>query len=153
MGADGSKVLVFVCECLLGIVKLIYSLSIQLVCLARVLLKQNQILVLDEATAFVDSETDAMIQKVLKRKFSQCTILTVAHRLNTIADYDKILVVDSGKAAEFDAPFRLLTQSEEDLDITSQSIFAQMVKRTGTKNASEIFDVARTKYFGFDNQT
>jgi ABC-type multidrug transport system fused ATPase/permease subunit len=67
-----------------------------------------QILMLDEATASVDMETDALIQKVIRDKFAHCTVLTIAHRLNTIMDSDKVLVMDAGRAAEFDAPHILL---------------------------------------------
>jgi ATP-binding cassette subfamily C (CFTR/MRP) protein 1 len=80
----------------------------QLICFARVLLKKPKILVLDEATASVDNQTDEKIQVMLREMFKDCTVLTVAHRLNTIFDSDKILVVDEGIAAEFDSPTNLL---------------------------------------------
>ncbi|KAJ1814406.1 Canalicular multispecific organic anion transporter 2, partial [Coemansia sp. RSA 2599] len=80
----------------------------QLICLTRALLKQAKILVLDEATAAVDNSTDEIIQMAIRREFKECTVLTIAHRLNTIADSDRILVIDSGKVAEFDSPTSLL---------------------------------------------
>ena len=63
---------------------------------------------MDEATASVDVDTDQLIQKVIREKFGHCTVLTIAHRLNTIMDSDKVLVMDKGDAAEFDSPDKLL---------------------------------------------
>ena len=82
----------------------------QLLVIARALLGGAKIVILDEATAAVDSETDARIQKVLRTEFSDATCITVAHRINTIMDSDYILVMDDGRAAEFDSPSRLLSQ-------------------------------------------
>jgi energy-coupling factor transporter ATP-binding protein EcfA2 len=81
----------------------------QLVCLARALLRDSKVLVIDEATANVDVETDALIQKTVREEFKDRTTLTIAHRLNTIIDADRILVLDRGTVKEFDAPAVLLT--------------------------------------------
>ncbi|KAI1286818.1 ATP-binding cassette sub-family C member 3 [Halotydeus destructor] len=80
----------------------------QLVCLARALLRKSKILILDEATAAVDLETDDLIQNTIRDQFADCTILTIAHRLNTILDYDKVLVMDKGSVSEYDSPKALL---------------------------------------------
>ena len=80
----------------------------QLVCLARALLRKTKILILDEATAAIDMETDDLIQKTIRREFSDCSVLTIAHRLNTILDSDAIAVLNHGKLEEFDKPSVLL---------------------------------------------
>ena len=95
----------------------------QLICLARALLRKTTILVLDEATAAIDVETDSIIQETIRRQFSNCTILTIAHRINTVLDSDRILVLDKGSIAEFDTPNKLLANNE--------SIFYSMAKEAG----------------------
>jgi ABC-type multidrug transport system fused ATPase/permease subunit len=80
----------------------------QLLCIARSLLRKPKILVLDEATASIDNETDATIQRMIRDNFSDATVLTIAHRLNTIMDSDRILVLDDGHIAELDTPENLL---------------------------------------------
>ncbi|XP_071095599.1 multidrug resistance-associated protein 1-like [Haliotis cracherodii] len=92
----------------------------QLVCLARTLLRKTKILVLDEATAAVDMETDDLIQTTIKTEFRDSTVITIAHRLNTIMDYDRILVLDQGLIKEFDTPAALLADK--------QSVFYGMAK-------------------------
>ncbi|XP_014781031.1 multidrug resistance-associated protein 1-like [Octopus bimaculoides] len=95
----------------------------QLVCLARALLRKTKVLVLDEATAAVDMETDDLIQKTIRSEFKDCTILTIAHRLHTVIDYDKIMVLDNGVICEFDSPKHLLKNKN--------SIFYGMAKNSG----------------------
>ncbi|KAF9972607.1 hypothetical protein BGZ73_004232 [Actinomortierella ambigua] len=80
----------------------------QLVCLARALLRKSSILVLDEATSSVDMQTDEQIQTTIRSSFSDRTILTIAHRIKTILDYDRILVLDKGQVKEFASPATLL---------------------------------------------
>ncbi|XP_053370822.1 multidrug resistance-associated protein 1-like [Clarias gariepinus] len=82
----------------------------QLVCLARALLRKTKILVLDEATAAVDVETDELIQSTIRTQFEECTVLTIAHRLNTIMDYTRVLVMDRGSITETDSPSNLLSR-------------------------------------------
>ncbi|XP_077296379.1 multidrug resistance-associated protein 1-like [Arctopsyche grandis] len=95
----------------------------QLVCLARALLRKSHLLILDEATAAVDVETDDLIQQTIRTEFASCTVLTIAHRLNTIMDSDKIMVLDKGKLVEFDSPTSLL--QDED------SVFYSLAKDAG----------------------
>ncbi len=83
----------------------------QLVCLARALLRDTKILILDEATAACDLVTDLLIQSTIKEKFSKCTILTIAHRLQTVLDYNRIIVLENGKIVENGSPQTLLNKS------------------------------------------
>ncbi|XP_057956916.1 ABC transporter C family member 4-like [Malania oleifera] len=80
----------------------------QLLCLGRVMLKHSRILFMDEATASVDSQTDAVIQNIIREDFSNCTIISIAHRIPTVMDCDRVLVIDDGWAKEFDKPSHLL---------------------------------------------
>jgi len=98
----------------------------QLLCLGRALLKKCHILLLDEATSSVDYETDATIQKTLREDFVGCTVLTIAHRVNTIMDSDKILVMKDGKVGEFDSPEKLLEDEG--------SIFYDIVKHSRSEH-------------------
>ncbi|XP_051024187.1 LOW QUALITY PROTEIN: multidrug resistance-associated protein 1 [Acomys russatus] len=94
----------------------------QLVCLARALLRKTKILVLDEATAAVDLETDDLIQSTIRTQFEGCTVLTIAHRLNTIIDYTRVIVLDKGEVRECGTPSELLQQ---------RGIFYSMAKDSG----------------------
>jgi len=98
-------------------------------------LRKNEIIVLDEATANVDLQTDEFIQKKIAEKISDCTIFTIAHRLSTIANYDKVLIMDKGIPVEFDSPFKLLVNDDEDEEITRNGHFASIVLKTGLRTS------------------
>jgi ATP-binding cassette subfamily C (CFTR/MRP) protein 1 len=98
----------------------------QLICIARALLRKPKILVLDEATASIDNDTDNLIQTMVRESFKSCTVLTIAHRLHTIIDSDKVLVLDSGSLAEFDAPPALLAKG---VDSKNEATFASLWAR------------------------
>ncbi|XP_061509608.1 multidrug resistance-associated protein 1 isoform X6 [Anopheles gambiae] len=95
----------------------------QLICLARALLRKTKVLILDEATAAVDLETDDLIQRTIRTEFKDCTVLTIAHRLNTIMDSDKVIVLDKGQIVEFAPPAELLQ--------SKNSAFYSMAKDAG----------------------
>ena len=91
----------------------------QLLCLARALVQKSKIIIMDEATANVDFKTDRLIQEVIRDKFKDSTVITIAHRLNTIMDYDKVLVLDGGRVVEFDKPDVLMRKG---------GLFAEMIR-------------------------
>lgn len=95
----------------------------QLICIARAMVRQSRILVLDEATSSIDLETDALIQQIVRSQFKNTTMLVIAHRLNTIIDSDRVLVLDHGRVAEFDAPAALMDRPD--------SLFASMARGAG----------------------
>jgi len=110
----------------------------QLVCLARAILRNSRVLVLDEATASVDRHTDALIQATIKRRFAHCTVLTVAHRLYSIMDSDRILVMERGCAMEFGPPHILLQNQN--------GIFSSLVTQAGNEGSAQIRAFAERCY-------
>ncbi|XP_023241669.1 multidrug resistance-associated protein 4-like [Centruroides sculpturatus] len=111
----------------------------QLICLARTILRHNKILVMDEATSNIDKRTDSCLQKIIRERFKSCTVLTIAHRLNTIIDSDRVLVLDTGKLQEFDSPYALLKNVN--------GIFYNLVKKTGVTSMNELYKIAKEKYY------
>uniref|UniRef100_A0A4W5N9S0 ATP-binding cassette, sub-family C (CFTR/MRP), member 4 n=1 Tax=Hucho hucho TaxID=62062 RepID=A0A4W5N9S0_9TELE len=109
----------------------------QLVCLARAVLRKNRILIIDEATANVDPRTDELIQTTIRDKFRECTVLTIAHRLNTIIDSDRILVrvLDAGQIHAYDEPYTLLQNHD--------GIFFKMVQQAGRQEAVALLHSAK----------
>ncbi|MED6171877.1 ABC transporter C member 14 [Stylosanthes scabra] len=100
----------------------------QLLCLGRIMLKRSRILFMDEATASVDSQTDAVIQRIIREDFADRTIISIAHRIPTVMDCDRVLVIDAGYAREFDKPSRLLERP---------TLFGALVKEYSNR-ASEV---------------
>jgi ABC-type multidrug transport system fused ATPase/permease subunit len=112
--------------------------TVQLVCLARVLLKNPQVIFMDEATSSVDLATDTLVQQTIRKAFSHATIVTIAHRLNTVIDFDKILVLDNGSVVEYDTPCNLLK--------IKSGHFSRLVNSTGAESAAELWHRANAKY-------
>ncbi|XP_071557590.1 ATP-binding cassette subfamily C member 4-like [Temnothorax nylanderi] len=108
----------------------------QLICLARAILRNNHLLVLDEATANIDSHTDALIQDTIRSTFKECTVITIAHRLNTIIDSDRIIVMENGSIVEFGCPYELLHDKPK-------GYFSQMVEKTGNQMAQSLLEQAK----------
>lgn len=100
----------------------------QLVCLGRVILKKSKVLVLDEATASVDTATDNLIQKTLRKQFSESTVITIAHRITSVLDSDMVLLLDNGVIVEHDTPARLLENKS--------SLFAKLVAEYTSRSSS-----------------
>ncbi|XP_021820067.1 ABC transporter C family member 14-like isoform X2 [Prunus avium] len=98
----------------------------QLLCLGRVMLKHSWLLFMDKATASVDSQTDAVIQRIIREDFAACTIISIAHRIPTVMDCNRVLVVDAGLAKEFDKPSRLLER---------QSLFGALVQEYANRSS------------------
>ncbi|KAL4976783.1 P-loop containing nucleoside triphosphate hydrolase protein [Aspergillus desertorum] len=105
----------------------------QLFCLARAILRPGNILVLDEATSNIDSKTDEIMQRVIREKFSSHTVLTVAHKLESILDYDKVIVLEDGRIIEVGAPYDLLGQESSHFSKLYYAGFSS----SGTEGESE----------------
>ncbi|KAG2195149.1 hypothetical protein INT47_006598 [Mucor saturninus] len=108
----------------------------QLIALARALVKSTSLIILDEATSSVDFDTDHQIQQTIREEFNESTLLCIAHRIRTVADYDRILVLDHGEVKEFDSPYELMTRDG--------SIFQQMCERSG--EFPELLAIAKAKF-------
>ncbi|CAG8620597.1 18107_t:CDS:10 [Acaulospora morrowiae] len=108
----------------------------QLIALARALIRHSKLIILDEATASVDFRTDHLIQTTIRESFNESTVITIAHRLRTVADYDKILLMDAGNVIEFDAPYTLMQNPD--------SAFRKMCEESG--ELPELMEIARQKF-------
>lgn len=106
----------------------------QLLSMARCLLRNTHVLLLDEATAAVDVETDALLQSMIRKNFRDKTVLTIAHRLNTIMDSDRIMVLDAGQIMEFDTPANLLSRKG--------GVLNGMVEATGPESSAYLRSIA-----------
>ena len=106
----------------------------QLLCLCRALLRGSRLVLLDEATSSLDVQTDTSTTEMLRSACAECTLLTIAHRLHTIIDYDRIAVMDAGRLHELEPPAALLQRPD--------SLFAQLVAATGPDAARQLTEAA-----------
>jgi ABC-type multidrug transport system ATPase subunit len=114
----------------------------QLLCLARAMLRRGSILILDEATASIDHDTDDLVQKIIRTHFSKHTVIAIAHRLNTIVDFDRVAVINAGELVEFDTPDNLLAREHsffKDL-YTVSAAGAQSRKNKATKKDGQLYE-------------
>ncbi len=112
----------------------------QLVSMARALLRRSAIVVLDEATSSIDFETDAKIQATMREEFGDSLLLTVAHRIRTVIDYDRLLVLDKGKLVEFDTPLNLIRREGgvfREMCLKS-GVMAELVEAAAARAESEV---------------
>ncbi|CAG8569610.1 26962_t:CDS:10 [Dentiscutata erythropus] len=108
----------------------------QLIEIARALVRHSKLIIIDEATASIDFKTDHLIQATIREEFKDHTVITIAHRLRTVADYDRILVMDSGNVIEFDIPYLLMQKSD--------GVFRKMCKSSG--EFAELMEIAKHKF-------
>ncbi|PVF92969.1 hypothetical protein CPB86DRAFT_743436 [Serendipita vermifera] len=101
----------------------------QLISMARALLRQSSIIILDEATSSIDFKTDSLIQAAVREEFKNSCLITVAHRIRTVIDYDRLIILDKGNIAEFDTPWNLIRKEG--------GLFREMCLKTGTFNELE----------------
>eukprot|EP00019_Armaparvus_languidus_P007992 CAMPEP_0168601030 /NCGR_PEP_ID=MMETSP0420-20121227/13180_1 /TAXON_ID=498008 /ORGANISM="Pessonella sp." /LENGTH=1006 /DNA_ID=CAMNT_0008639321 /DNA_START=1053 /DNA_END=4070 /DNA_ORIENTATION=+ len=116
----------------------------QLMCVARALARKPRILLMDEATASVDVESDAIIQAMVRDQFKDCTVITIAHRLNTVIDYDRVLVLADGEIAEYDHPGALLSKPT--------GLFTGLVEATGKSSSRRLKSLASQRYDELNQQ-
>ncbi|CAF1054589.1 unnamed protein product [Didymodactylos carnosus] len=110
----------------------------------RAILKKSKILVIDEATANVDNATDELIQRSIREKFKDCTVLTIAHRLRTVIDNDQIMVLSNGELIEYDSPYTLLDNP--------LSYLTDLVKQTSPAECEHLKILARIAYLSMSLQ-
>ncbi|CAG8833152.1 19636_t:CDS:2, partial [Racocetra persica] len=108
----------------------------QLIAMARALVRDSKLIIMDEATASIDFKTDHLIQATIREEFKNSTVITIAHRLRTVMDYDKMLVMDDGNVVEFDIPYLLMQKPD--------GWFRGMCEKSG--EFTELMKIAKQKY-------
>ncbi|KRX01143.1 P-loop containing nucleoside triphosphate hydrolase [Pseudocohnilembus persalinus] len=115
----------------------------QLLCMARALIRKPKVLLMDEATASIDEMTDHLIQKMIKEVFKDTTVITIAHRINTIVQYDKIIVMNYGEIVEIDSPLNLIEKNN--------GLFASLVNEGGSQFREKMIYLAKNKHLDLND--
>lgn len=110
----------------------------QLICMARALIRRPKVLLMDEATASIDLKTDELIQTMIRKEFTNTTVITIAHRLNTIIQYDKILVLNNGQVEEYDTPLALVKDEG--------SFLGKMIRKVGKTYMEKMVSLAEAAH-------
>lgn len=119
----------------------------QLLCLVGAIIKKSRVVIFDEASVNLDISTESLIQQTLRERLNHCTVFVVAHRIASIIDADRVMVMKDGQLQEYSHPYKLLVEQEGDKTVTNiRGQFAKMAISLGVENAHDLFEIAQSTY-------